>query len=272
MARHLFAVTIGSLALVASLGTGACDTFGDVTVPATQACPDRVEDVCGPRFQGFCDADCEGGKPDGECTAGTLSSESCSCEDCKAADFCVAACIPDGSCDLAGGDSCLCTDCDRTGYCYSLAIDCCTNDGYCDSRVEDCTCADCASLKLCTQNLATCDGGALDGTCADAEACSCPECQAVLRCAVETCELDGVCGDKEACLCNDCLSDPTSCPCTNDGVCDALNERCDCADCQTESFCDDGGLGGGGLGGGSAGAGGSGGASGGPSSAGGSGL
>jgi hypothetical protein len=64
----------------------------------------------------------------------------------------------------------------------------------------------------------------------------------------------------------------SSCPCTNDGVCDALNERCDCADCQTESFCDDGGLGGGGLGGGSAGAGGSGGASGGPSSAGGSGL
>ena len=246
--QRIAALTLTGLSL-----TGACSVFEDTFVPPPTVLPQCAEPsldpACGTERPLPCDAACEGGVPDGTCSASVAGEETCLCPDCNNAPVCVNRCFDNGACGVE--DTCLCNDCDRTGYCYSLVLQCCLDDGICDP-IEGCQCTDCAQNKHCEPLVSACEGGALDKSCGATESCDCPECAAEMRCALELC--DGLCLDRTPCICPACFNQCSSC--AVDGTCDPLNEGCDCADCKDLPECNQG------AGGGPTGAGGTGGAGG----------
>lgn len=243
--------------LVLGITVAACSLFGDgeAILAGAEACDaEPGDELCGD-FSPHCDAACRNGAPDGTCDAGLFGLESCACSDCTADEDCLQITNHDDVCTLGGDDTCLSEDCDLTGYCYTLLSTCCNADGVCDPLREACNCVDCQAVPHCVDQVGTCAGEATDGTCDDAEPCTCPDCAADARCALTTCVDDGECVDKEACICPDCVSDQV-CECDVDDTCDFLNESCSCADCTGTEACA-GGVGGAGGGGGDGGAGGS---------------
>ena len=229
-----------SLAACASLGLvwASCTVFDDAQVettpPPVTECPDLVpDDQCNEDRAPLCDLACEGEVADGECTANLDGLETCRCPDCANADLCLTLCNTNGACDE--NDTCFCPDCVDSGYCYSLVYDCCNGDGVCDAASEACACSDCQGLTQCADHLADCIG-APDGECAEGEECLCPDCLAVYECVVTSCELATECLETTACICAPCAMACTGCD-KLDGVCDALNEGCGCADCATTEYC-----------------------------------
>lgn len=78
------------------------------------------------------------------------------------------------------------------------------------------------------------------------ESCSCVDCINTAYCIPDKCVNDNECHplDDDSCICNDCdghqyCSDAAMENCSNDGVCDAVNEGCKCPDCATKPTCVD---------------------------------
>ena len=168
----------------------------------------------------------------------TMAGEDCACADCAKTAICNAdQCVTDGVCDPLD-DACICPDCDNTHYCGDPAKKNCTDDGACDSFYEGCGCADCAGKPHCAELIATCAGGHLDGACAAAEACSCPDCFGTAPCV--PCQSPGVCAPGDPCSCAGCAASAVcsdASKCLDDGVCDILDEGCACADCVMTPAC-----------------------------------
>lgn len=182
-------------------------------------------------------------EPDGVCDL--AAGERCDCEDCAETAFCVKdQCNEDLLCDSIE-DACTCADCDMDPYCADPAMANCTDDGVCDSFLEGCLCVDCRESDICADNTKSCAGEAVDGICAVDEPCSCQDCFGLPKCL--TCPVTLICTHETPCFCAGCAGDPyCSDPksCVNDGICDAVDEGCVCADCLNIAECAGGGGGG----------------------------
>ena len=168
--------------------------------------------------------------------------EDCECEDCHGSALCVpGTCTTDGYCSHVW-DACICPDCDANYDCADPAKKNCTDDGVCDSLVEGCVCPDCQGEAECADNIAACAGGAPDGACdLTSEPCACVDCFGLPGCV--KCINDGLCGVSEPCFCPECAftnycKNPANC--VADGLCDALDEGCHCADCADIPECNGG--------------------------------
>ena len=123
------------------------------------------------------------GPPDAECDPDV--GEDCTCEDCAMIGYCVP-----GNCDAENGechlihDSCVCPDCDINVFCSDPADGNCTDDSVCEPYIESCSCADCYNDPKCTDNVAACEGGAVDDICGTTEDCLCPDCMGTVRCVL----------------------------------------------------------------------------------------
>jgi hypothetical protein len=194
-----------------SSGTGSFSTSG---AGGGSTC-EIVDDICNP-----------------------MAGEGCACVDCAKTALCnVDQCVTDGICDPLD-DACICPDCDNTHYCGDPTKKNCTDDGACDSFYEGCGCADCAAKPHCAALLTTCEGGHLDGVCAPAEACSCPDCFGMAQCV--PCQSDGSCAPGDPCSCPGCATSALcsdASKCLDDSVCDILDEGCACADCAMTPAC-----------------------------------
>lgn len=197
------------------------------------------------------------GEPDQLCKPS--AGEDCNCPDCVDAAICKPdSCMTDGYCSVVW-DSCICPDCDTNYKCADPAKKNCTDDGVCNSYDEGCVCPDCQDKPECLDNMVACAGGAPNGVCdLYAETCACVDCFGRPGCA--KCIQDSTCNTSEACYCPECelgnwCTDPDNCK--DDGICDALDEGCHCADCAPVPECNGGsslpatgvGAGGGGMGG-----------------------
>jgi hypothetical protein len=174
--------------------------------------------------------------PDGYCD----EESDCACTSCAPAAACmVGGCMANGFCELTFEDSCVCSDCDSASDClHMFGGGNCTDDGACDSAVENCACADCFDEPTCLDNQDLCAGGAPDGQCTPlTESCSCNDCLGSFACK---CQDDAICDPSEDCVCTDCwtdsfCTDPLNC--TDDAVCDSFIEGCHCADCAPAMQC-----------------------------------
>lgn len=187
---------------------------------------------------------CQGSTSDGVCS----DTEGCNCVDCANTVNCML-CNNDGYCGTTEG--CLCPDCEGIpgaaigGAISSWWNQCypgwggggipCVNDGICRPWSEGCGCADCMQSSHCADNVASCEGGAPNGTCSDADPCSCPDCHWSGKCVELACDPpDGICGESR--LCPDCVV-AGSITCIPDGYCNDLDEGCDCEDCSNAPTC-----------------------------------